>query len=105
MFFHGFSTNGVWLKGGGHVAPGFNFDLPHDIPSTAAAQDQWWYCKNCFVVFFNGDTNKGTCAAGGGHVADGYVFDLPHDILSTASTQDQWRYCNKCKTLFLRWLL
>jgi RNase P subunit RPR2 len=100
MFYNGFSAAGVCVGGGGHVAAGFNFDLPHDIPPTVSTQEQWRYCKNCFVMFFNGDTDKGTCATGGGHVADGYVFVLPHDITSTTSNQDQWRYCNKCHTLF-----
>jgi hypothetical protein len=100
MFYNGFSSTGVCVHGGGHVAAGFNFDLPHDIPSTASTQEQWRFCKNCFVMFYNGDTDKGTCATGGGHVADGYVFVLPHDIPSTTSTQDQWRYCSKCHTMF-----
>lgn len=100
MFYDGFAAKGICVNGGGHVASGFNFDLPHDIPPTASTQEQWRYCKKCFLMFFNGDTDKGTCTTGGGHLADGYVFVLPHDIPSTVSTQDQWRHCNKCHALF-----
>jgi RNase P subunit RPR2 len=100
MFYNGFSTSGVCLSGGGHVAQGFLFDLPHDVATTTSTQDQWRYCQKCYVMFYNGDTDKGRCAAVGAHEANGYVFVLPHDIPSTLSMQNQWRYCNKCRTMF-----
>jgi hypothetical protein len=100
MFYNGYATSGVCLFGGGHVAQGYMFDLPHDIAPAASTQDQWRYCTKCFVMFYNGDTNKGTCAAGGAHQAAGFVFVLSHDVPSTLNMQDQWRYCNKCRTMF-----
>lgn len=100
MFYNGYPTSGVCLAGGGHVAQGFVFDLPHDLAPTASTQEQWRYCNKCFAMFYNGDTNKGACAAGGAHEADGLIFVLPHDVPSTLNMQDQWRSCSKCRTMF-----
>ena len=79
MFFNGYAEKGACPGGGGHVAQGFNFMLPHDVGGTATAQEAWRFCQSCHGMFFDGYADKGACAAGGGHVAQGFNFVLPHD--------------------------
>jgi hypothetical protein len=67
--------------GGPHVAQGFIFVLPHDIPETPTDQGAWRFCGKCMALFFDGDpANKGVCDADvpHGHAAAGFVFVLPH---------------------------
>ena len=46
MFFDGDpNRKGVCDKGGGHVAQGFLFVLPHDVPAAAGTQPAWRFCK------------------------------------------------------------
>ena len=59
----------------------FQYVLPHDVPGTAKAQDQWRFCGKCFAMFYDGYPGKGVCASDQqGHVAQGYDFVLPHDL-------------------------
>ena len=37
MFYDGFPNKGVCQVGGGHLAQGFNFDLPYDMQETPQA--------------------------------------------------------------------
>jgi hypothetical protein len=81
MFFNGFPDRkgACPATGGPHVAEGFMFVLPHDIPETPTDQGAWRFCEKCMALFFDGDpANKGVCDAGGGHAAAGFVFVLPH---------------------------
>jgi hypothetical protein len=101
MFFDGYVTSGVCPIGGGHFAQGYMFNLPHDYPPPDGTQDQWRFCKKCYLLFYHGNNQiQGVCEAGGGHLVDGYVFVLQHDTLSTLTTQDQWRRYKKCDVLF-----
>lgn len=84
----------------GHVAQGFNFILPHDIPGSEWSQRDWRFCKKCHTIYFDGYPDKGTCSAGGGHEAAGYNFSLPHDVIKFELNQNNWRYCEKCHTMF-----
>ena len=59
----------------------FHYVLPHDMPGTPKAQNQWRFCGKCFAMFYDGYASKGVCAADKqGHVAQGYDFALPHDL-------------------------
>jgi len=83
MFFNGFPDRkgACPATGGPHVARGFMFVLPHDIPETPTDQGAWRSCGNCMALFFDGDpANKGACDADlpRGHAAAGLVFVLPH---------------------------
>ena len=100
LFFDGYPDKGRCPAGGGHIAIGYNFVLPHDVGPTPNQQDAWRYCNNCHGLFFDGYPDKGRCPAGGGHIAIGYNFVLPHDIGATPNRQDAWRYCNNCHGLF-----
>ncbi len=82
----------------GHVALGWNYLLPHDMPPSPWAQGDWRYCTKCHVMFFDGYADKGTCPAGGKHHADGYHFVPTHDAGSDG--QPHWRYCHKCHSMF-----
>jgi hypothetical protein len=101
MFFDGYTPKGNCAAGGGHVAQGYMFALPHDIPTTQNSQDLWRFCQKCHAMFFDGYPQKGACPTdGGGHVAQGYMFALPHDVPPTGNAQDAWRYCQKCHAMF-----
>jgi hypothetical protein len=101
MFFDGFPEKGNCAAGGGHVAQGFMFALPHDIPPGPNSQDAWRYCGKCHAMFYDGFPQKGACPAdGGGHAAAGLGFVLPHDVPPTGTAQDAWRYCQKCHAMF-----
>ncbi|HWU89046.1 MAG TPA: hypothetical protein VN253_17395 [Kofleriaceae bacterium] len=102
MFFDGYPDKGRCPDEGprGHVAAGYDFVLPHDVPGTPNAQNAWRYCDKCHGIFFDGYPNKGCCAAGGGHEAAGYEFVLPHDVPGTPNAQNAWRYCDKCHGMF-----
>ena len=82
MFFDGDPTHkgACPSTGGPHVAQGFIFVLPHDIPETPTDQGFWRFCGKCMALFFDLDpTNKGICDADlRGHAAAGFVFVLPH---------------------------
>lgn len=100
MFYNGYPNKGHCAAGGGHLAQGFNFMLPHDVPETKKAQAAWRYCEKCHAMFFDGYPQKGACAAGGGHRAQGFVFVLPHDVAPSGVVQKDWRYCEKCHAMF-----
>jgi len=100
MFFDGAPQKGVCPAGGGHVAQGFGFVLPHDVPETGSAQAAWRFCPQCFGMFFDGAPQKGVCPAGGGHVAQGFGFVLPHDVPETGTAQAAWRFCPQCFGMF-----
>ncbi len=76
MFYDGFPNKGRCAAGGGHVAQGFNFVLPHDVPPRGVVQAAWRYCDKCHALFYDGYPNKGRCPAIGGHVAQGFNFVL-----------------------------
>jgi hypothetical protein len=79
MFYDGYADKGSCVGGGGHLAQGLNFTLPHSATGTATAQDSWRYCEKCHAMFYDGYADKGRCAASsGGHVAQGLNFVLPH---------------------------
>lgn len=99
MFFDGFSSKGTCPAGGGHVAAGWVFYLPHERPGPLGGQADWRFCDRCFTMFWAGDqTNQGRCPAGGSHHAQGFNFFLPHD--HSGHGQDQWRFCDRCRTMF-----
>jgi hypothetical protein len=109
MYFDGDpSHKGVCpADGQGHVANGFTFVLPHDIPEAGNGQGAWRFCQNCFGMFFDGFEQapgphpKGICpVGGGGHVPQGFVFVLPHDVPPTAQAQGDWRFCQNCFGMF-----
>ena len=100
MFFDGSPDKGLCAAGGGHVASGYMFVLPHDIPPTATAQDSWRYCQQCSAMFYNGALTQGVCPFGSGHIAAGFDFILPHDIASTPTAQSTWRFCGKCYAMY-----
>ena len=110
MFFDGDPNNkGACPAGGGHLANGFNFVLPHGLPAGANQQSAWRDCGKCRALFYDGDpANKGTCAmaapapdpAGLAHGANGVTFVLPHQVVAGAKAQDGWRYCGKCRSMF-----
>ena len=100
MFYDGYPNKGRCAAGGGHLAQGFNFLLPYNVPETKQAQGAWRYCDKCHVMFFDGYPQKGVCAAGGGHAAQGFVFVLPHDVSPRGIVQNAWRYCEKCHAMF-----
>jgi hypothetical protein len=99
LFFNGNAKKGSCPTSKGHQAQGLDFVLPHDLPSTATAQDRWRLCGKCNLMFYEGYTG-GSCPAGGSHEANGAVFTLPHSIAPTASSQGNWRYCDKCHAMF-----
>lgn len=82
MFYDGYAQKGVCAAGGGHVASGYYFTLPYDVPAT------------------DNDAQKGVCPSGSGHYAQGYRFTLPHEVQETPSQQSEWRYCRKCHVMF-----
>lgn len=41
LFFNGYRNKGACAAGGVHVAEGYNFLLPHDIPGTPTSQTDW----------------------------------------------------------------
>ena len=100
MFYDGFPNKGVCEVGGGHLAQGFNFDLPYDMQETPQAQVNWRFCSKCSAIYYDGSADKGHCPAGGAHTAQGYNFTLPHDVAETANAQAAWRFCNNCKAMF-----
>ncbi|MET9913485.1 hypothetical protein ABZZ74_43165 [Streptomyces sp. NPDC006476] len=101
MFFDGFPDKGSCAAEGPHVASGFVFALPHDIPPAPKSQAAWRYCAKCHAMFYDGFPQKGACPTdGGGHAAAGYGFVLPHDVPPTGNAQDAWRYCGKCSAMF-----
>lgn len=99
--FHRGDGIGVCTDGQGHVAQGYNFDLPCNRNETPTAQKNWRQCKHCNVMFFNGYRNKGRCPANGrGHAAETVDYVLPHDIPGTSTRQTQWRFCHRCHAMF-----
>jgi hypothetical protein len=100
MFYDGYAQKGVCPGGGGHVAIGYYFGLPYDVPATSNDQSEWRYCTRCHAMFYNGYVQKGVCLSGGGHFAEGYGFVLPHDVPETPTQQTDWWYCRKCHVLF-----
>ena len=100
MFYDGYPDKGRCAAGDGHLAQGFNFILPYDVPETPLAQSAWRYCEKCHAMFFDGFADKGVCAGGGGHVAEGFRFVLPHDVPPRGAVQAAWRYCEKCHAMF-----
>ena len=83
LFFDGYPEKGRCPAGGGHIAIGYNFVLPHDVPGTSTGQRDWRYCDKCHGLFFDGYPEKGRCPADGGHAAIGYNFVLPHWVTPT----------------------
>ncbi len=82
MFFDGYPQKGACpgaakkIKIDGHVAAGYNFILPHDIPASTNSQTTWRFCNKCNTMFFDGYPQKGVCSVGGAHTAVGYNFVL-----------------------------
>jgi hypothetical protein len=69
--------------GGGHLAYGFIFGLPHDNAANPGQPD-WRFCGKCNGLFFDDprNSNKGVCAAGGSHVraSNSFNFQLPFHV-------------------------
>lgn len=89
------------LRHGGHLAMGWNFQLPITGPGIEGQPD-WQFCLKCSALFWNGDPNfKGRCSLGGSHdtFGVGLNFSLPHEPTAIAG-QDLWRFCGKCGSLF-----
>ena len=100
MFFDGYADKGLCPGGGGHLAQGYNFNLPYGLPESITAQDSWRCCSKCHEMFYDGYADKGHCMGGGGHLAQGYNFTLPHDVADTSTAQASWRYCRNCHAMF-----
>lgn len=102
LFYNGSSGKGVCPGGpGGHVAQGFNFELPFNTAAKKDTQKDWRYCGKCLGMFFAGfPNNLGTCPAGQGHAPVGYNFVLHHDTATNLGSQNNWRGCNKCSGMF-----
>lgn len=99
LYFDGFADKGACPAGGGHVAAGWTFYLPHDHAGPFGGQNAWRFCARCHAMFWSGDpANQGVCRAGGRHAAAGYDFFLPHD--HNGPGQDQWRFCDRCRVMF-----
>jgi hypothetical protein len=89
--------------GAGHIAAGWNFVLPHDLPEGGFDQSQWRFCGKCFALFWNADQSgrKGLCPKDGlGHWAEGFNFVVAHDVPSGPTLQPNWRFCGKCFSMF-----
>jgi len=79
MFWDGYPNKGRCSGGGGHIAQGLNFTIPHDTIESAKDQSYWRFCDKCHGLFYNGSAAKGSCPASGGHnAAGGYAYILPH---------------------------
>lgn len=106
MFYDGYSMKGVCLgdpRKGEHLAMGYNFVLPHNVPGTPTAQTDWEFCTKCNGMFYNGYPDKGKCPAdGGGHQnhPDAFRFVLPHNVPGTPTAQTGWEFCIKCHEMF-----
>jgi len=109
MFFGGDNVDGgVCIRGGTHIAQGFEFTLPFsDAPPPEAPNTQanWGFCHKCgslaFVPVDDGNVLPGVCVRGGYHDLTGsFNFHLPHDIPEAPSTQQNWRFCRKCGLMF-----
>ncbi|MFI7194920.1 hypothetical protein ACIBQ0_34770 [Nocardia nova] len=89
------------LRHGGHLALGWNFQLP--ITSAGIeGQPDWQFCLKCSALFWNGDPHfKGRCSRGDTHntFGVGLNFSLPHEPTGIDG-QRQWRFCGKCGSLF-----
>jgi hypothetical protein len=89
------------LRNGGHLAMGWNFQLPTTGPGIEGQPD-WQFCLKCSALFWNGDPNfKGRCSLGGTHdtFGLGLNFSLPFEPTGIQG-QHQWRFCGKCGSLF-----
>jgi hypothetical protein len=103
LFYDGYPEKGSCSAGGGHVAQGFNFELPFNTQPKSDTQDNWRYCGKCHGMFYAGfPNNSGKCPAGGGHSAPdkSYNFVLHHDTSTNLGSQNNWRGCNKCSGMF-----
>jgi hypothetical protein len=89
------------LLHGGHLALGWNFQLPV-TRSGVAGQPDWQFCLRCSALFWNGDPDfKGRCANEGTHdtFGLGLNFSLPF-VPTTVQGQVGWRFCGQCASLF-----
>jgi len=89
------------LRHGGHLAMGWNFQLPITGPGIEGQPD-WQFCLKCSALFWNGDSNfKGRCSLDGTHdtFGLGLNFSLPFEPTGIAG-QHEWRFCGKCASLF-----
>lgn len=89
------------LRNGGHLAMGWNFQLPITGPGIHGQPD-WQFCLKCSSLFWNGDLHfKGRCSAGDTHNTFGFGlnFSLPFEP-TTIPGQDRWRFCGNCASLF-----
>jgi hypothetical protein len=91
----------VPLRHGGHLAMGWNFQLPVTGPGIEGQPD-WQFCLKCSALFWNGDPNfKGRCSRGDAHdtFGLGLNFSLPFEPTGMEG-QHQWRFCCQCASLF-----
>jgi len=105
LFFNGFADNKGKCPGtgGGHLAAGFNFLIPFDVPESPNAQGGWRNCMKCQAMFFDGfPDNKGSCPVGGGHEVfpGSFAFVIPHSLPETVNEQAFWRNCMKCQVMW-----
>jgi hypothetical protein len=95
VYFNGFPDNGgcivaIEAAAGnidspvfvGHVPDGPNFQVWHDVDLNSAgvqAQNNWRFCRNCFVLHFAGFEKQGVCPTGGAHDNNGsFDYLLEH---------------------------
>lgn len=102
LFFDGYPDKGVCpADQANHVAAGYHFVVPYDVPQTATAQGAWRFCNKCYVLFFDGYPDKKTCpVADRKHRAAGYVFVISHDVAGEWDNQTEWRFCVKCQAMY-----
>ncbi len=95
--------------GGSHTVLGYDFVLPHDVPTDPQGGFGWFRCGKCACLFasFNESRTAGVCQAGGTHEAvapnpgiSGFRYAIPHDRPEDPLNQGKWRRCGKCQTMF-----
>jgi hypothetical protein len=102
LFYNGFPEHGACANGGAHVAAGFDFALPFNLPETPNSQFNWRFCGKCMSLFWDGDpARKGACPRDHGpHVAVGFNFAIPYGLLESPHGQSSWRFCGKCSSMY-----
>ena len=96
---HWAPAKGVCVQGGPHVAQGFNFNLPNNVPEVAFTQKGWRFCSQCAGLFYGPDGPGGRCAKGGPHQnkdAHPADFVLLHDRPEEPGFQGKWFFCRNC---------
>ncbi|GAA2374613.1 hypothetical protein Cme02nite_03800 [Catellatospora methionotrophica] len=87
------------MIGGGHLAQGFEFVLPHDLPA-GPKEAGWRRCDDCLQLCRPLAGVAGVCPAGSDHSLSGSDFALLRDQPAGSARQPGWRQCGRCAALF-----